>query len=125
MIETSIKMEPWNFYQNGNLLFSISLPSEWAPISIRMGKLLSGTDRTRAAISSLTPALETKMENRIMLNYNNYCIQTLPRSGYGFVSATRQLSYGWKTLGVQTIVVLAAAVLCKRNVELLHLKKEL
>ena len=60
-----------------------------------------------------------------MLNYNNYCIQTLPRSGYGFASATRQLSYGWKTLGVQTIVVLAAAVLCKRNVELLHLKKEL
>ena len=36
-----------------------------------------------------------------MLNYNNYCIQTLPRSGYGFASATRQLSYGWKTLGVQ------------------------
>ena len=39
------------------------------------------------------------MENRVMLNYNNYCIQTLPRSGYGFASATRQLSYGWKTLG--------------------------
>ena len=37
-----------------------------------------------------------------MLNYNTYCIQTLPRSGYGFASATRQLSYGWKTLGVQT-----------------------
>ena len=36
-----------------------------------------------------------------MLNYNTYCIQTLPRSGYGFASATRQLSYGWKTLGVQ------------------------
>ena len=45
MIETSIKMEPWNFYQNGNLLFSISLLSEWAPISIRIEKLLSGTDR--------------------------------------------------------------------------------
>ena len=42
------------------------------------------------------------MENRVMLNYNTYCIQTLPRSGYGFASATRQLSYGWKTLGVQT-----------------------
>ena len=41
-----------------------------------------------------------------MLNYNNYCIQTLPRSGYGFASATRQLSYGWKTLGVQRCLLL-------------------
>ena len=41
------------------------------------------------------------MGNRVMLNYNTYCIQTLPRSGYGFASATRQLSYGWKTLSVQ------------------------
>ena len=49
---------------------------------------------------------ETKMENRAMLNYNNYCIQTLPRSGYGFASATRQLSYGWKTLGVQRCLLL-------------------
>ena len=48
LIETSIKMEPWNFYQNGNLLFSISLLSEWAPISIRIEKLLSGTDRNRS-----------------------------------------------------------------------------
>ena len=47
---------------------------------------------------------ETKMENRVMLNYNTHCIQTLPRSGYGFASATRQLSYGWKTLGVHTLV---------------------
>ena len=46
------------------------------------------------------------MENRVMLNYNNYCIQTLPRSGYGFASATRQLSYGWKTLGVQRCLLL-------------------
>ena len=46
------------------------------------------------------------MENRAMLNYNNYCIQTLPRSGYGFASATRQLSYGWKTLGVQRCLLL-------------------
>ena len=41
-----------------------------------------------------------------MLNYYNYCIQTLPRSGYGFASATRQLSYGWKTLGVQRCLLL-------------------
>ena len=46
------------------------------------------------------------MENRVMLNYNTYCIQTLPRSGYGFASATRQLSYGWKTLGVQRCLLL-------------------
>ena len=37
---------------------------------------------------------------------HKYCIQTLPRSGYGFASATRQLSYGWKTLGVQRCLLL-------------------